>query len=64
MKVKKLGENKQVIILKKIDEVMREEFQKMIVESSKDPLLKLIQENKLDSMTLDQIRVCLRGKKK
>lgn len=59
-----MGENKQVIILKKIDEVMREEFQKMVVESSKDPLLKLIHENRLDSMTLDQIRACLKGEKK
>lgn len=59
-----MAQNKQVIIQKKIDEVMREDFQKMISESNKDPLLKLIQENKLDLMTIDEIRSYLKGEKK
>jgi len=55
--------NKQVVIQKRIDEVMREEFEKVIIESSKDPLLKLIRENKIDSMSLQEIRAYLRGNK-
>ena len=59
-----MGKNKQVIIQKEIDEVMREEFLKLVAESSKNPLLKLIQEKKIDSMTLDKIRACLKSDKK
>lgn len=59
-----MGQNKQVIIQKKIDEVMHEEFERVISESTSDPLLKLIQENKLDSMSIDEIRMLLKGEKK
>ena len=43
---------------------MREEFEKVIMDSSKDPLLKLIRENKIDSMSLQEIRAYLKGNKK
>ncbi|MCW3994528.1 MAG: hypothetical protein NWE98_00055 [Candidatus Bathyarchaeota archaeon] len=47
---------KQVIIQKRIDEVMKKEFEKLIKESSKDPLIKLLLENKLGLMTLEEIK--------
>jgi len=53
----------QVIIQERIDEVMQEEFERMIGESAKDPLLKLIREGKINSMSLEEIRDYLRGKK-
>ncbi len=53
--------HKQVLIQKRIDEVMREEFEKLIVESSKDPILKLILENKIDSLSLKEIKSYLEG---
>jgi hypothetical protein len=54
---------KQVVIQKRIDEVMYEEFDKMISQSSKDPLLKLIRDNKIDSMSLEDIRKHLKEKR-
>lgn len=53
--------HKQVVIQKRIDEVMREEFEKLIVESTKDPLLKLIRENKINSLSLKEIKSYLKG---
>lgn len=53
--------HKQVVIQKRIDEVMREEFEKLIVESTKDPLLKLIRENKIASLSLKEIKSYLKG---
>jgi len=53
---------KQVVIQKRIDEVMKEEFEKMIKESSNDPLIKLLLENKLGVMSIDQIKDYLRRK--
>jgi len=52
---------KQVVIQKRIDEVMHEEFEKMIEESSKDPLIKLLLENKLGSMSIKQIKDYLKA---
>ena len=52
---------RQVVIQRRIDEVMREEFEKMIKESSKDPLIRLLLENKLSSMTIKQIKDYLKG---
>jgi len=60
--VRRLGHDKQVIIQKRIDEVMKEEFNKMIKGSSKDPLLKLLLEGKIDSMSIKEIREHLKGK--
>mgnify|MGYP001090430402 CR=1 FL=1 len=57
-------DTRQVVIQKRIDEVMHKEFDKIIVESSKDPLLRLIRENKTDSMSLAEIRRYLREKSK
>jgi len=47
---------KQVVIQKRIDEVMKEEFEKMIKESNNDPLIKLLLENKIGIMSIDQIK--------
>lgn len=55
---------KEVVIQQRIDEVIREEFEKMIIESGKDPLLKLIIEGKIDSLSLDEIKSYLRESKK
>lgn len=55
--------DKQVIIQKRIDQVMREEFEKLITESSKDPLLKLVREGKIDSLSLHEIKAYLVGEK-
>jgi len=55
--------DKQVVIQKRIDEVMAQEFEKMIKESSTDPLIKLLLENKLGSMTIDQIKNYLKAEK-
>jgi hypothetical protein len=52
---------KQVIIQKRIDEVMRQEFEKMIKEASKDPLIKLLLENRLGSMSIKQIKDYLKA---
>lgn len=59
-----MSSKKQVVIQKQIDRVLREEFEKMILESSKDPLLRLIIENKIDSLSLEEIKSYLREKEK
>jgi hypothetical protein len=64
MTVNLMKTDKQVVIQKRIDEVMREEFEKVIIESSKDPLLRLIRDSKISSMTLQEVRVYLKGNKK
>ena len=56
--------DKQVIIQKRIDEVMRQEFEKMIKESSKDPLIKLLLDNKLGSMSIKQIKDYLKSEER
>ena len=58
-----MGRHKQVVIQKRIDEVMHEEFEKLIAESGKDPLLKLILERKIDSLSLQEIKDYLKGEK-
>jgi len=50
-----LVEKKQVIIQKSIDEVMVKEFEKMLKEYSKDPLLQLILDGKI-TLPLDYIK--------
>ena len=50
-----MTEKKQVIIQKSIDEVMIREFEKMLKEYSKDPLLQLILDGKI-TMPLDYIK--------
>jgi hypothetical protein len=51
-----LSDEKQIIIQERIDEVMSEEFERMIRESSDDPLIKLLLENRISELTLDEIR--------
>lgn len=60
--MRRLGHDKQVVIQKRIDEVMKEEFDKMIKESSKDPLLRLLLEGRIASMSIKEIRDHLKGK--
>jgi hypothetical protein len=57
------GNKKQVAIQKRIEEVMDEEFDKMIEESTTDPLLKLIREGKIDRLSLPEIKDYLKGTK-
>ena len=55
------GNKKQVAIQKRIEEVMNEEFDKLITESSKDPLLKLVREGKIEQLSLSEIKAYLKG---
>jgi hypothetical protein len=64
MKGMKDNKNRKVVAIQdRIEEVMNEEFEKMIAESGKDPLLKLIREGKIDSLSLEQIKMYLKGAK-
>ena len=54
---------KQVVIQRRIDEVMHEEFEKLITESTKDPLLRLIREGRIKSLSLEEIKGYLLGEK-
>jgi hypothetical protein len=59
-----MGENKkkkQVAIQRRIEEVMNEEFVRMLAESGDDPLIKLIQEGEIDSLSLKDIKTRLKG---
>ena len=62
MSVKK--KSKTVIIQKRIDEVMTQEFEKMILKTSNDPLIQLIRKNELRKMSIDDIKDYLKGDKK
>jgi hypothetical protein len=53
--------SEQVIIKDRINEVMRREFDKMIEESSNDILIKLLLDDKISKLTLEQIRSYLKG---
>ena len=57
-----MASKKQINIQKRIDEVIRSEFEKMILESSKDPLLKLIIDGKINDLSLEEIKDYLKGK--
>jgi hypothetical protein len=62
--LKDMGENKkkkQVAIQRRIEEVMNEEFVRMLAESGDDPLIKLIQEGEIDSLSLKDIKTRLKG---
>jgi len=61
--VKKREGRKHVAIQKRIEEVMNQEFEKLIAESGDDPLLKLIRQGKIDSLSLEEIKAYLRGEK-
>lgn len=50
-----MAEKKQVIIQKSIDEVMFKEFEKMLKEYGKDPLIQLILDGKI-TMSLENIK--------
>lgn len=61
--MKKREGRKHVAIQKRIEEVMNQEFEKLIAESGDDPLLKLIRQGKIDSLSLEEIKAYLRGEK-
>jgi hypothetical protein len=61
--MKKRESKKQIAIQKRIEEVMNQEFEKLIAESGDDPLLKLIRQGKIDSLSLEEIKTYLGGKK-
>ena len=64
IELKDMGENKkkkQVAIQRRIEEVMNEEFERMLAESGNDPLLKMIQEGVIDSLSLKEIKEHLKG---
>ena len=50
-----MREKKQIVIQKSIDEVMIKEFEKMLKEYSKDPLLQLIIDGKI-TLSLEHIK--------
>ena len=46
---------KQVVIQERIDEVMNEEFTKLLRENSDDKLLKLLIDEKLDDYSVEKL---------
>ena len=55
------NKKKQVEIQKRIEEVMNEEFEKLIEEAGKDPLLNLIRQGKLNSLSVEEVKAYLGG---
>jgi hypothetical protein len=53
----------KVAIQKRIEEVLKEEFEKLILESSTDPLLKLVIEKDLERLSLEELKKLLNGGK-
>jgi hypothetical protein len=60
----KIQSGKQIAIQKRIEEVMNEEFEKLIAESGDDPLLRLIRQGKLDRLSIEEIKAYLGEEKK
>ena len=54
-----MSKEKHVVIQKRINEVMIEEFEKMLKEYSQDPLLQLIMDGKI-SISLEHIKKYLK----
>lgn len=52
---------KQVVIQERIDEVMNEEFTKLLRENTDDKLLKLLIDNKLEEYSLEKLVKYLEG---
>ena len=53
---RKVVRTKHVVIQKKIDESMKEEFEKLLAESKKNKLLQYVIEGKISSMDLQKIK--------
>ena len=58
------SDKKQIAIQSRIEEVMNEEFDKLLAEAGDDILLKLVRQNKIDSISLEEIKLLLKGIKK
>lgn len=52
---------KEVSIQSRIDEVMNEEFEKLLAENGDDPLLRLVRLNKIDTLPISEIKKLLGG---
>lgn len=50
---------KQIAIQNRIDEVMNEEFEKLLDKNGDDPLLRLVRQNKIDSLSIEEIKKLL-----
>lgn len=51
-----MSETKRVIIQKRIEEAMNDEFNKLLKENQDDALLKLLIENKIDGVSIDELK--------
>ncbi|MGA3110462.1 MAG: hypothetical protein ABSE15_00335 [Candidatus Bathyarchaeia archaeon] len=58
------NDKKQIAIQNRIEEVMNAEFEKLLVEAGDDILLKLVRQNKIDSISLEEIKKLLKVNKK
>ncbi len=58
------NDKKQIAIQSRIEEVMNAEFDKLLAEAGDDILLKLVRQNKIDSISLEEIKRLLKGNKK
>ena len=46
----------QVVIQERIEKSMNEEFEKLLQEKKQDKLLKLLIENKIDNLSIEEIK--------
>ena len=46
----------QVVIQERIEKAMNEEFEKLLQEKKQDRLLKLLIENKIDNLSVEEIK--------
>jgi len=49
-------EKGQVVIQERIEKAMNEEFEKLLQEKKQDRLLKLLIENKIDNLSIEEIK--------
>jgi hypothetical protein len=51
-----MGEAKQIIIQERIDQVLNEEFKRLLKENQNDPLLKLLIDDELEKYDIDTLK--------
>jgi len=56
-----MGEGKPIIIQKRINLVLNEEFTKLLKENEDDVLLKFLINDELDNYSIDQLKSILSG---
>jgi|WetSurMetagenome_2_1015567.scaffolds.fasta_scaffold1752768_2 hypothetical protein len=54
-----MGEGKQIIIQERINQVLNEEFTKLLKENEDDLLLKFLINDELESYSIDQLKEIL-----